>query len=192
MQAQFTSFSLEALATAEGMAGKADRSSFDYNVTAESYSQLLRYNVRDCEIVLELCQKRRIVESILSTCIEARCPFVEVALYNTGIIGSCALASGAFRFTGRDIAWVPTSSYIDNIAGGQLLFDRPMIASNVIYLDYNSLYPSIISATGISPERCNLSQPTRSAMATGECMVDWHTDSGSFCFVYFTSTFPVQ
>jgi len=40
--------------------------------------------------------------------------------------------------------------------GGEILFSHPLIANNVIVVDFTAMYPSIIASAGISPKSIDI------------------------------------
>lgn len=69
-------------------------------------------------------------------------------------------------------------NYADKIRGGQIIIKGPSVASNVMCLDNNSLYPSVVACAGISPESCCVRSCPIGGSRPGECVVDWHVLDG--------------
>lgn len=109
------------------------------------------YNIMDCCVVLELCKNLDLINQIIALCYCSRAWIEDVMLYNTGAMATSCICFNAmehkcvYNWTRCD--WKP-----QDFKGGEILYSQPLIAHNVLVVDFTSMYPSIICSAGISPE----------------------------------------
>lgn len=179
MYTEYRSFGLDNLCKAEGIAGKSVKSRFTVCLSPDEMVTMISYNVRDCEMVIELCSKKLVTGNILYLCNVTGAPFGDVAVYHTGAMGSCALSKAAMKDSTM-IVWRRCEKEVVEMKGGYVHFVSPILAKGVLSLDFNSLYPSIMLSTQISPERMVITTATENYTRRRgvECnwlgvMVDW-------------------
>lgn len=61
----FTSYALGSLAAAEGFDGKLGGATFVHGMTDGAFLDLIEYNVQDFNILIQLCEKRRVCDNIM-------------------------------------------------------------------------------------------------------------------------------
>ena len=112
---------------------------------------MAKYNMRDCEVTLELCNKLDIINQIMSLSHCANAWIRDVLLYNTGAMSVSSVCSNAwskgFRYNWTRCDWIPNI-----FSGGHVLFTGKKVRKNVSIVDFTSMYPSLIRDGGISPE----------------------------------------
>ncbi|CAM9931375.1 unnamed protein product, partial [Sphacelaria rigidula] len=142
------SYTLASIAEHEGIESKMSGVSFSPHMTDAESKHVLSYNIHDCRILLRLWEKRGIGNTILSICREAGAAFPDVAMYKTGAIGASAIVSKERHICGGTTmgCWIPLR------VGTLVIFPGPSISSNVVSLNFSSLYPTITQRINISPE----------------------------------------
>ena len=187
MFTDYRSFGLDALCKAEGIEGKSSKSRFSTCLTPDEMLRMIRYNVRDCEMVVELCKKKSVTDNVLYLSRVTGAPLADVAVYHTGAMGSCALSKEAMR-NGTAIVWRKCGREVVEMKGGHVHFRSPILAKGVVSLDFNSMYPNIMVSARISPEcmeifNCSSSDDDR-RRGRGEWLgfeVDWEVEEGNGC-----------
>lgn len=115
----------------------------------EDLQKLVDYNLMDCELVLEILKKTKMIELALERTNLTGMPFDRLT-------SSIAAFDNVFiREAHKRNLVSPTSSYKqkeERITGGYVASVNPGIYKNVLILDFKSLYPSIIKTFNISPE----------------------------------------
>jgi DNA polymerase elongation subunit (family B) len=118
--------------------------------------ELLRYNRRDVEIMVELDQKLRIFEFLDRVSDIASCS-LEDTLYNSRIVDSYIL-----KYTSKRRIVLPSRRFTNKrrgYTGAKVLEPVVGIHENTGIYDLASLYPSIIITWNLSPETVNEAEP---------------------------------
>ena len=148
----FASFSLETVSQALLGEGKAIGDAYDKMAEIERrYQQdkpaLARYNIRDCELVLRIFDKAKLLQ------------FVMERAHATGLQadhfgGSIAAFSHHYLprmhrlgYVAPNVGEIPSKAY----PGGYVMDSKPGFYDSVVVLDYKSLYPSIIRTFFVDP-----------------------------------------
>jgi DNA polymerase II len=148
----FPSFSLETVSQALLGEGKAIGDEYDKMAEIERrYQQdkpaLARYNIRDCELVLRIFDKAKLLQ------------FVMERAHATGLQadhfgGSIAAFSHHYLprmhrlgYVAPNVGEIPSKAY----PGGYVMDSKPGFYDSVVVLDYKSLYPSIIRTFLVDP-----------------------------------------
>ena len=147
---EMDSYSLQAVAEAELGAGKIETDELPGTLwEAKRYTELLDYNKRDVEIMVELDQKLRIFEFLDRVSDIASCDFHDT-LYNSRIVDSYIL-----KYTTEQGIILPSRRFNNKrhgYTGAKVLEPVKGIHDNVGIFDLASLYPSIIITWNLSPE----------------------------------------
>ncbi len=157
MYDRFKHFSLEYLCkTLQLPVGKMDNNDVTfckdwYSECFTNTSTMAKYNMRDCEATLGLCQKLDIVNQVVTLCYGSKAWIRDVLLNNTGAMSLSSMCSLAWskdcRYNWTRCDWLPKM-----FIGGHVLFTGEKVRNNVAIVDFTSMYPSIIKDGGISPE----------------------------------------
>ncbi|WP_454907879.1 DNA polymerase II [Variovorax gossypii] len=148
----FPSFSLETVSQALLGEGKAIGDEYDKMAEIERrYQQdkpaLARYNIRDCELVLRIFDKAKLLQ------------FVMERAHTTGLQadhfgGSIAAFSHHYLprmhrlgYVAPNVGEIPSKAF----PGGYVMDSKPGFYDSVVVLDYKSLYPSIIRTFLVDP-----------------------------------------
>lgn len=148
----FPSFSLETVSQAMLGEGKAIGDEYDKMAEIERrYQQdkpaLARYNIRDCELVLRIFDKAKLLQ------------FVMERAHTTGLQadhfgGSIAAFSHHYLprmhrlgYVAPNVGEIPSKAF----PGGYVMDSKPGFYDSVVVLDYKSLYPSIIRTFLVDP-----------------------------------------
>ena len=148
----FPSFSLETVSQALLGEGKAIGDEYDKMAEIERrYQQdkpaLARYNIRDCELVLRIFNKAKLLQ------------FVMERAHTTGLQadhfgGSIAAFSHHYLprmhrlgYVAPNVGEIPSKAF----PGGYVMDSKPGFYDSVVVLDYKSLYPSIIRTFLVDP-----------------------------------------
>ncbi len=114
----------------------------------ENLQKLVDYNLRDCELVLEILEKTKIVELALERSQLTGMPLDRLT-------GSIAAFDSLYVREAHSRGIVsPSANYKpkeERITGGYVSSMNPGIYKNVLILDFKSLYPSIIKTFNIDP-----------------------------------------
>ena len=157
MYGTYKRFSLDALCKEESI--PSPREGFVHRLFSEAWfmesrtnaSDMVTYNIGDCIATLDLCAKLDLINQIVSLCYTAKAWVSDVLAYNTGTMASSCLCSHAHS-RGYSISWTRCDWKPENFKGGEVIYTGPSCASNVMIVDFVSIYPSIMSSCGISPE----------------------------------------
>ncbi|NML47164.1 DNA polymerase II [Ramlibacter sp. G-1-2-2] len=148
----FASFSLEAVSQELLGEGKAIGDEYDKMAEIERrYQQdkpaLAAYNIRDCELVLRIFEKARLLQFVME-----RAQTTGLQLDHFG--GSIAAFSHVYLprmhrqgYVAPNVGDAPEGAF----PGGYVMDSRPGFYDSVIVLDYKSLYPSIIRTFLVDP-----------------------------------------
>lgn len=162
----FPSFSLEAVSQALLGEGKAIGDEYDKMAEIERRFQedkpaLALYNIRDCELVLRIFEKARLLQFMLE-----RAQTTGLQADHFG--GSIAAFSHHYLprmhrqgYVAPNVGEIPNKAY----PGGYVMDSRPGFYDSVIVLDYKSLYPSIIRTFLVDP--VGLAEGQQAADAAG-------------------------
>lgn len=148
----FSSFSLEAVSQELLGEGKAIGDEYDKMAEIERRYQedkpaLATYNIRDCELVLRIFDKAKLLQFVLE-----RAQTTGLQADHFG--GSIAAFSHHYLPRMHRLGYVaPNVGDIANKAypGGYVMDSRPGFYDSVVVLDYKSLYPSIIRTFLVDP-----------------------------------------
>ena len=147
---EMESYSLQAVAEAELGAGKIETDELPGTLWKEQrYTELLDYNKRDVEIMVQLDEKLRIFEFLDRVSDIASCDFHDT-LYNSRIVDSYPL-----KYTSAKGIVLPSRRFTNKrsgYTGAKVLDPVKGIHENVGIFDLASLYPSIIITWNLSPE----------------------------------------
>lgn len=147
---EMESYSLQSVAEQELGVGKIELGELPETLWKEGrYDELLRYNKRDVEIMVELDEKLRIFEFLNRVADIASCDFHDT-LYNSRIVDSYIL-----RYTTSKGIVLPSRKFTNkrrNYTGAKVLNPIKGLHENVGIFDLASLYPSIIITWNLSPE----------------------------------------
>lgn len=135
-----------------------------YMESSVNAKDMIEYNMRDCIATIALCEKLDIVNQIVCLSYTANAWIEDVLLYNTGAIATSSLCnatySKGYRFMWTRCDWRPKQ-----FRGGELIYCGPVVASNVMVVDFVSMYPTIMASCGISPESIDYVTPSYSQSA---------------------------
>jgi DNA polymerase II len=148
----FSSFSLEAVSQELLGEGKAIGDAYDKMAEIERRFQhdkpaLASYNIRDCELVLRIFEKAKLLEFVLE-----RAQTTGLQADHFG--GSIAAFSHHYLPRMHRLGYVaPNVGDIASKAfpGGYVMDSKPGFYDSVVVLDYKSLYPSIIRTFLVDP-----------------------------------------
>jgi DNA polymerase, archaea type len=150
---EMESYSLQAVAEAELGVGKIETGALPETLWKEGrYIELLDYNRRDVEIMVQLDEKLHIFEFLDRVADIASCDFHDT-LYNSRIVDSYIL-----RYTTKQGVILPSRRFNNKrhgYTGAKVLEPVKGIHTNVGIFDLASLYPSIIITWNLSPETVN-------------------------------------
>lgn len=148
----FPSFSLESVSQALLGEGKAIGDAYDKMAEIERRFQedkpaLAQYNIRDCELVLRIFEKAKLLQFVVE---RAQATGLQVDHFG----GSIAAFSHHYLprmhrqgYVAPNVGEIPSKAY----PGGYVMDSRPGFYDSVIVLDYKSLYPSIIRTFLVDP-----------------------------------------
>mmetsp|Transcript_2713 Transcript_2713/g.7222 ORF Transcript_2713/g.7222 Transcript_2713/m.7222 type:complete len:926 (+) Transcript_2713:17548-20325(+) len=122
-----------------------------YKDNAVNTMDMMRYNIADCRANLQLCEKLDLINEIISLSYIAKAWISDVLLYNTGAMATSCLCASALK-DDYTFAWSRCDWRPENFKGGEVLYTGPCVASNLMIVDFISMYPSIMSSCSISPE----------------------------------------
>ncbi|WP_432725866.1 DNA polymerase II [Variovorax sp. W6] len=148
----FPSFSLESVSQALLGEGKAIGDEYDKMAEIERRYQedkpaLAHYNIRDCELVLRIFEKAKLLQFVLE-----RAQTTGLQIDHFG--GSIAAFSHHYLPRMHRLGYVaPSVGEIPSKAfpGGYVMDSKPGFYDSVVVLDYKSLYPSIIRTFLVDP-----------------------------------------
>jgi DNA polymerase elongation subunit (family B) len=150
---EMDSYSLQAVAEHELGVGKIETECLPGQLWEEQrYDELLDYNRRDVEIMVQLDEKLRIIEFLDRVSDIASCDFHDT-LYNSRIVDSYTL-----KYTSSKGIILPSRRFNNRrsgYTGAKVLEPVKGIHENVGIFDLASLYPSIIITWNLSPETVN-------------------------------------
>jgi DNA polymerase-2 len=160
----FPSFSLETVSQALLGEGKAIGDEYDKMAEIERRYQedkpaLALYNIRDCELVLRIFDKAKLLQFVME-----RAQTTGLQADHFG--GSIAAFSHHYMprmhrlgYVAPNVGEIPSKAY----RGGYVMDSKPGFYDSVVVLDYKSLYPSIIRTFLVDPvglvEGSNASDP---------------------------------
>ena len=116
--------------------------------TTSSHQELADYNIRDCELVLQILEKTQMIELATERASLTGLQFDKL----TGSI--VAFDSLYIREMHKRDLVAPTTRFTkknERITGGYVFSANPGIYSQVLVFDFKSLYPSIIRTFNIDP-----------------------------------------
>ena len=160
----FPSFSLETVSQALLGEGKSIGDAYDKMAEIERRYQhdkpaLARYNIRDCELVLRIFEKAKLLQFMME---RAHATGLQADHFG----GSIAAFSHHYLPRMHRLGYVaPNVGEIASKAypGGYVMDSKPGFYDSVVVLDYKSLYPSIIRTFLVDPvglmEGANASDP---------------------------------
>lgn len=161
----FPSFSLESVSQALLGEGKAIGDEYDKMAEIERRYQedkpaLALYNIRDCELVLRIFEKAKLLQFVME-----RAQTTGLQIDHFG--GSIAAFSHHYLPRMHRLGYVaPSVGEIASKAfpGGYVMDSKPGFYDSVVVLDYKSLYPSIIRTFLVDPvglvEGANAADPS--------------------------------
>lgn len=164
MFGEYKLFGLGPLCEANGIASPKTThhrtfSSRWFEQTGVNATTMAVYNLGDCIANLELCKRLDLVNQVVSLCYASRAWIQDVMLYNTGAIATSCLCTAAY-IRGYDFAWNRCDWRPESFRGGELIYTGPCVASNIMSVDFVSMYPTIMSSCGISPESIDYVSPS--------------------------------
>lgn len=148
----FPSFSLETVSQALLGEGKAIGDDYDKMAEIERRYQedkpaLAVYNIRDCELVLRIFEKAKLLQFVMERAQTTGLPADHFG-------GSIAAFSHHYLprmhrlgYVAPNVGEIPTKAY----PGGYVMDSKPGFYDSVVVLDYKSLYPSIIRTFLVDP-----------------------------------------
>jgi DNA polymerase I len=154
---EIESYSLQSVAEHELGVGKIETEELPGTLWEHGrFDELLSYNRRDVEIMVQLDEKLRIFEFLDRVSDIASCS-LEDTLYNSRIVDSYIL-----KYASTKGIILPSRRFTNKRSGytGAKVLDPSVgIHSNVGIFDLASLYPSIIITWNLSPETVNRDSP---------------------------------
>lgn len=150
---QIPSFKLDEIGKSEFKIGKVEYKGWIRDFWKNDFKNFLLYNVRDIDITVELDKKYTIITQLNNFRKISGCEFSDVHM-NSRMIDTFVLR----KCNGKYI--LPSKVYRkdfkrDKISGGFVLEPKPGLLRRVAVFDLKSLYPSIMMAFNLSPERVN-------------------------------------
>ncbi|WP_445288575.1 DNA polymerase II [Variovorax atrisoli] len=148
----FPSFSLENVSQSLLGEGKAIGDEYDKMAEIERRYQedkpaLAHYNIRDCELVLRIFEKAKLLQFVME-----RAQTTGLQMDHFG--GSIAAFSHHYLprmhrlgYVAPNVGEIPSKAY----PGGYVMDSKPGFYDSVVVLDYKSLYPSIIRTFLVDP-----------------------------------------
>ncbi|KQU91734.1 DNA polymerase II [Variovorax sp. Root318D1] len=148
----FPSFSLETVSQALLGEGKAIGDAYDKMAEIERRYQedkpaLARYNIKDCELVLRIFDKAKLLQFAME---RAQATGLQADHFG----GSIAAFSHHYLprmhrlgYVAPNVGEIPSKAY----PGGYVMDSKPGFYDSVVVLDYKSLYPSIIRTFLVDP-----------------------------------------
>ena len=174
----YQSYSLGSLAKVLGTYNKGSAPGFSLNLSKEDYVRMFEYNIGDCYALRGICDKLDILSEIVNLCSSAMSPFEDVGVYKTGVIAWSYILSECIA-RGTRFRWPKSLRPYTDIRGGHVISNGANLVGFNICLDFDSLYPSIMTLCNISPENIRVRgdwNPERrgySSRLLGEFSLDW-------------------
>ncbi len=116
--------------------------------TKESHQKIVDYNLTDCQLANEILEKTKVIELAIERSQLTGMPLDRIT-------SSIASLDSLYIREARKKGFVsPTTKYAEKkerLKGGHVYSEKAGIFSNVLVLDFKSLYPSIICTFNIDP-----------------------------------------
>lgn len=144
---RYSAMSLKVVADEVGARPKFDMPNMSYEM---SLSELVTYNINDCDVTLDVWYKSGLSREIPSLALCAASPVADCARYITGTMMPLLVASVALS-TRKVLNW-SVSTADQDYKGGFVLEPTRGHHRHVVVCDFSSMYPTIMSCCNISPE----------------------------------------
>lgn len=118
-----------------------------YQSYKKYWDEYVTYNVTDVELLVKLEEKRRMIESVVGACAEARVPFSHFFEAKKMLVGF--ILSFLHK---RNIVMPPLKANDKVKFPGAYVYSTIGKYKNLVSYDYRSMYPSIMMGANISPE----------------------------------------
>ena len=157
MEHDFRGFSLSAIADQLELKSKKitdHRMEFSeawYTRCDANAHSMCAYNIRDCEVALNICWKLDIFNKVINMCYATNCCIPDALIYSTGAISVSTLCSKAHEI-GSKYIWTRCDWHPDTIKGGLVWFRGKISCPRVCVVDFTSMYPNIVKCCRVSPE----------------------------------------
>lgn len=118
-----------------------------YQSYIKYWDEFVWYNFKDCELMVKIEAKRRIFESAVAACAEARVPFGAIFEAKKMLVGF--IVNYLHK---RNIVMPPLRENARETFPGAYVYSTPGYYEDLVSYDYRSMYPSIMMGANISPE----------------------------------------
>ncbi len=118
-----------------------------YHSYKNYWDDYVYYNIMDVDILVRIDEKRKMMESLIGACSEARVPFCHFFQAKKMLVGF--LLNYLHK---RNIVMPPLKENEKKKFPGAYVYTNPGYYKNLVNYDYRSMYPSIIMGANISPE----------------------------------------
>lgn len=115
----------------------------------DEVDNMLVYNLLDSQLTRDSFRKLNVESEIFSICSVMNCSLYDVVRNATGVMCSSMLSSYAYR-NGKYVDWSKCNLLLDEFVGGAVLEPEVGIHSDVVVVDYKSMYPNIMISASIS------------------------------------------
>lgn len=105
------------------------------------------YNIKDVELLKKIDEKRRMIETTVGACSEAKVPFGHIFEAKKMLVGF--LLDILHK---RNIVMPPLKDHEKTTFPGAFVYATPGFYESLVSYDYRSMYPSIMMGANISPE----------------------------------------
>lgn len=111
------------------------------------WDEFVWYNFKDCELLVKIENKKRMFETTIGACAEARVPFASIFEAKKMLVGF--ILNYLHR---RNIVMPPLRENEREAFPGAYVYSTPGYYECLVSYDYRSMYPSIMMGANISPE----------------------------------------
>ena len=115
----------------------------------------IRYNMRDCEVTLDLCFNLDLINQMIILCYATKSSMSDVCIYSTGAMAASCLTRYA-RDKGMGYVWNRCGWYPGTLAGAYVHFIAPVCVRYAMSVDFISMYLSLRISSNISPESIDI------------------------------------
>jgi DNA polymerase elongation subunit (family B) len=178
----YENLALDTVARHHGLGGKEDSPKFD----GSDIPNLIKYNVRDCIITLEVWVATRIEAEVYSLCAPSGCSPVDACRMITGTMAACAISTHSI-FNGCLVDWSECEA-IHTFKGGAVMRSMRGLHYGVAVADYSSMYPNIMISCRISPDNVTVVHDDTSTSGA----LYWSETSATVHLEGLTATFDLE
>ncbi|KAJ3409523.1 hypothetical protein HDV05_004414 [Chytridiales sp. JEL 0842] len=163
-RSDYESLSLDEIARTHGLAGKSKQPSLNIDTTTDcNVTEIVLYNMFDAYLHLKVAIESGCIDEICSLSQYLKCPLIDSTRYITGTMAACAMSSYALA-SNRVLDWSPEADITKRVLGALVVEPTRGYHSDVICLDFSSMYPSVMIAANISGETVHAIDRKQSAI----------------------------